>query len=102
MGAAAGRGILYEAMELEDAAPMNLKRANKAASAIDLDVALERTDSGELDVDEEALAGVTLREGDVKVALWKPLLSSEDDGSVYVEFDAPPYNRRGPVFLQAF
>lgn len=43
-------------------------------------------------VNETNLNNVTLRESDVKTALWMPLLTSDDKGNVQVEFEAPNFN----------
>ena len=43
-------------------------------------------------VNETNLNNVTLRESDVKNALWMPLLTSDDKGNVQVEFEAPNFN----------
>ena len=43
-------------------------------------------------VDQKNLDKVTLRESDVKTALWMPMLTSDDKGNVQVEFEAPNFN----------
>ncbi len=46
----------------------------------------------EAKVNEKNLDKVTLRESDVKTALWMPMLTSDDMGNVQVEFEAPNFN----------
>ena len=46
----------------------------------------------EAKVNEKNLDKVTLRESDVKTALWMPMLTSDDKGNVQVEFEAPNFN----------
>lgn len=43
-------------------------------------------------VNETNLNNVTLRESDVKTALWMPMLTSDDKGNVQVEFEVPNFN----------
>lgn len=43
-------------------------------------------------VNEKNLDKVALRESDVKTALWKPMLTSDGNGSISVEFEAPNFN----------
>ena len=43
-------------------------------------------------VDQKNLDKVILRESDVKTALWRPMLTSDDKGNVQVEFEAPNFN----------
>lgn len=42
--------------------------------------------------DLERLNDIKLREADVKTALWMPMLTSDKDGNVSVEFEAPEFN----------
>ena len=49
-------------------------------------------DEAEAVVDEAALEKVQLRESDVKVALWKPMLVSDANGNVSLEFEVPNFN----------
>ncbi len=39
-----------------------------------------------------ALDNIKLRETDVKTALWLPMLTSDEQGNVQIEFDAPEFN----------
>ena len=50
-----------------------------------------------LDIDagggnQKRLDGIKLREADIKTALWRPMLTSDQDGNVSVEFEAPEFN----------
>ncbi len=60
-----------------------------AAAEEMMDVAEE---APEPKVDEAALKNVQVRESDVKVALWQPMLVSDAQGNVSLEFDAPNFN----------
>lgn len=40
----------------------------------------------------DPLSDVKLREADVKTALWKPMLTSDTNGDLVVEFEAPEFN----------
>ena len=46
----------------------------------------------EVEVNEKELEKVTLRESDVKTALWQPMLTSDDKGLVNLEFEVPNFN----------
>ena len=52
----------------------------------------EEDQAPEPKVDEAALEKVEVRESDVKVALWQPMLVSDAHGNVSLEFDAPNFN----------
>lgn len=92
-GASAGGAVLYESA----AAPRMAKGISnrmpemvvEEEAAMDTDDAL---DAGEPAVNEEALEKVEVRESDVKVALWRPMLVSDSQGNLNVEFDAPNFN----------
>jgi len=43
-------------------------------------------------VDRQKLDQVEMRLSDVKTALWQPMLTSDDQGNVTLEFDAPNFN----------
>lgn len=94
LGAARG-AVMYES-----AAPMPSPRMVKNASMIDKRE-VESSDmlenvvtvaEIEEEVDEKKLDNVKLRLADVKVALWKPMLVSDAQGNVSLEFDAPEFN----------
>jgi 5-hydroxyisourate hydrolase-like protein (transthyretin family) len=106
----AGRGmVLYEtsaAMDDMPAAVPMAKSANKSIrvrgasngaideeeSALQEVVMTAETGSSTVAVDEAALEKVQMRESDVKVALWQPMLVSDAQGNVSLEFDAPNFN----------
>ncbi len=106
----AGRGmVLYEtASAMEDGMPMEAPMAKaadkriRAMGANDVSRALEGRAAGisveeeaqapEPKVDEAALEKVEVRESDVKVALWQPMLVSDALGNVSLEFDVPNFN----------
>ena len=46
----------------------------------------------EAQVNEQNFDKVVLRENDVKTALWRPMLTSDDKGNVQVEFEVPNFN----------
>lgn len=82
-GAAAGRPMLKSRAlnsELYD-------NVVEEAEALEEDAEL-KLDSGT----EQALDAVEMRMADVKTALWLPNLTSNADGTVTVEFDAPQFN----------
>ena len=74
------------------------KNASMADDAMSM--ALEETssdfgaagmESGEI-ADQAALDNVQVREGDVKTAVWQPLLTTDDKGNLKVEFEVPATN----------
>ena len=70
----------HEAMEMESAMmDMTMSEAQEAPAA-------------EPKVDEQNLEKVTLREQDVKTALWQPMLTSDDKGNIQLEFEVPNFN----------
>ncbi len=91
-------------MVMYDAAPVPLAKANSAIKSKEYnmvadEIAEEETvlnevvvTQGPVKVDDAALDKVQLRESDVKVALWKPMLVSDDKGNVSLEFEAPNFN----------
>ena len=97
----AGRGmVLYESAVADNyaAAPMAKSLEGRVAGinafADEEDAVLNEAvvTEGPAQVDEAALEKVQLRESDVKVALWKPMLVSDDKGNVSLEFEAPNFN----------
>ncbi|MBR1881430.1 MAG: hypothetical protein IJ808_00195 [Muribaculaceae bacterium] len=60
-----------------------------AADEVFLAVEEAATDA---EVDEERLAQVEMRLADVKTALWKPMLTSDAQGNISIEFEAPNFN----------
>lgn len=95
LGAAGGRYVMYDAAAAMDDGEPRLMKANSAVRSRSMEevVELEETKKEvEPQVDEAALEKVQLRESDVKVALWQPMLVSDDQGNVSLEFDAPNFN----------
>ena len=45
-----------------------------------------------VEVNDKNLEKVTLREQDVKTALWQPMLTSDDKGQIKLEFEVPNFN----------
>ena len=98
----AGGMVLYESMaDAESAVPMMKSAGVKvrgatsinSAAAYDMAEAPEAAEESELEeVDEEALENVEVRLSDVKVALWKPMLVSDNQGNISLEFEAPNFN----------
>jgi len=41
---------------------------------------------------QKRLDGIKLREADIRTAMWMPMLTSDKDGNVSVEFEAPEFN----------
>ncbi|MBQ9584892.1 MAG: hypothetical protein IJR20_02710 [Muribaculaceae bacterium] len=113
LGGAPGM-VLYESAVAYDAAPMPMAKAEdkriRVRGANDVSRALEGRAAGisvsddeeslnevvetgsPVQVDEAALEKVQLRESDVKVALWQPMLVSDAQGNVSLEFNAPNFN----------
>ena len=56
------------------------------------DAANAHCEKEEIKVNEKNLDKVTLRESDVKTALWQPMLTSDDKGNISVEFEVPNFN----------
>lgn len=52
--------------------------------------------------DDTSLDNVSMRMADVKTALWQPMLTSDAEGNVVVEFDAPQFNTTWIVQAVAF
>ena len=52
----------------------------------------EEIATGETMVNEKNFDKITLRESDVKTALWQPMLTSDDQGVISLEFEAPNFN----------
>lgn len=103
----AGRGmVLYDAAAMPMAKTRNAQRVTELnivademvadagmAEEADEEVALmEETSGAAPAVDEAALEKVQLRESDVKVALWQPMLVSDAQGNVSLEFEVPNFN----------
>jgi hypothetical protein len=87
---AAAGGVMMDAEVAYGAAPkMNTARRSAMVDSKEA-VELERAaDEGEA---MQRLGNIKLREADVKTALWMPMLTSDKDGNVSVEFEAPEFN----------
>ena len=92
-----------EALLSETGRPMLMKSAMPMTEEVAEDAYLSRnledTNSAamgskeeEAQVDEKNLDKVILRESDIKVALWQPMLTSDDKGNIQLEFEAPNFN----------
>ncbi len=93
----AGRGmVLYDAAIPEpEMAPMakNASMMDTSDGAMLEEVVMTaETGAAQVNVNEAALEQVQVRESDVKVALWKPMLVSDESGNVSLEFEAPNFN----------
>lgn len=93
VGSAAGARLMRakgEPMMLESVAAENsmMMAADAEDALADMGAAPEE----KAQVDEQRLEQVQERETDVKVALWRPMLTSDDNGNLVVEFEAPNYS----------
>lgn len=79
------------AMPMAKAARANGVAVEAEGMVLD-EVAVAESTEEPVQVDEAALEKVQLRESDVKVALWQPMLVSDAQGNVSLEFDAPNFN----------
>ena len=97
-------GVQYETMAaVEEEATLDMADSNATFSAAskvlraapiaaDAEMAM---DEAKMDVGGENLKrldDIKLREADIKTALWRPMLTSDKDGNVIVEFEAPEFN----------
>ncbi len=93
--------VMYD-MAAPMAAPMMRKNASIQMEAVSMatmdEAAADFGDDFGFVSDSEAtgtsplLDNVPLRESDVKTALWCPMLTSDSQGNVQLEFDAPQFN----------
>ncbi|MGM9870111.1 MAG: MG2 domain-containing protein [Sodaliphilus sp.] len=69
------------------------KRSAKATAKPTANVAMVKDEMAEMeDVEEQpSLENIKLREADVKTALWMPMLTSDVNGELSVEFEAPEF-----------
>ena len=75
------------AIDSENATADGIMASAKAANGY------AEADMGEtVQVNEKDLDKIPLRENDIKTALWKPMLTSDNQGNVSVEFEAPNFN----------
>ena len=98
-----GRHVLYESAAVGGVMPMQMGNAKrmKAERTEDVMIAAEEADVAFSVADsvEKKSAGtqkkldeIKLREADIKTALWKPMLTTDDKGNLAVEFEAPEFN----------
>ncbi len=73
------RKFNMDSMMMEDSAMLEDAGEYEEAAGVDTETA-------------EALDAVQMRTADVKTALWLPSLTSDSDGNVTVEFEAPQFN----------
>lgn len=96
LGAAAGTGLRTKAHGMayveEETVDAMYYSMNESLNAEPAAIAYGIAAPQEAEVDESRLDNVEMRESDVKVALWKPMLTSDEQGNVSLEFDAPQYN----------
>ncbi|MBP5562407.1 MAG: hypothetical protein J6X70_11525 [Muribaculaceae bacterium] len=94
LGAAAGSSIRMKANgDYDDAMYAMVEESAESEPVIAYGKGLEDNSAvQEAGVDESRLENVEMRENDVKVALWHPMLTSDEKGNVSLEFDAPQYN----------
>ncbi|MBR5086262.1 MAG: hypothetical protein IKX31_04560 [Muribaculaceae bacterium] len=101
LGGAPGM-VMYESAVADKAVPAPMAKAAgvrvRGANSIQFEenalneVAVSDGSEEAVTVDEAALEKVQLRESDVKVALWEPMLVSDAQGNVSLEFNAPNFN----------
>ena len=84
--------VMMDAMaDVAYGAAPQLSAAPRAAMD-DSEEAAELERAADEGVTLQRLDNIKLREADVKTALWMPMLTSDQDGNVSVEFEAPEFN----------
>ena len=96
LGAAAG-GMVYES-----AAPMRMLSKKIETNDMMVEDVVDALETREVRIEKQQaqpdkaqkdiLDNIKLREADVKTALWMPMLTSDEQGNVQIEFDAPEFN----------
>ena len=86
---ASSKGLLAARPMTEE---RSVTRAMKDEVVMQNELSAEADEEGEVEVDEKNLEKVTLRESDVKTALWQPMLTSDDKGQINLEFEVPNFN----------
>jgi len=92
---AIGDADMEESYELAASMMSRAASADMVADDIPINIASADEELAAGSISPEAkqrLDDVTLRMSDVKTALWLPMLVSDDQGNVSVEFDAPQFN----------
>ena len=95
MEEAAAGGVMMDAMvgSASKVRARGVVQTEEAAEEAVLELAMESGASNQVGNDVHAkLNDIKLREADVKTALWMPMLTSDKDGNVSVEFEAPEFN----------
>ena len=82
----------YDEAELNEVVVTGYGAARSMAYTGAATVETEAAFGSNVEVNEKNLDKVTLRESDVKTALWKPMLTSDQNGNINVEFEAPNFN----------
>ncbi len=78
--------------ELKGAVRLSRIMDDGTAAGLDSSDALSEESAEQPAVDQQKLDQVEMRLSDVKTALWQPMLTSDDQGNVTLEFDAPNFN----------
>ena len=78
--------------ELNGAVRRSPMLTDVAPADIDSPDALSEESAEQPAVDQQKLEQVEMRLSDVKTALWQPLLTSDEQGNVTLDFDAPNFN----------
>ena len=90
LGMAAPTAVNEEARSLNDMAYES--SADEVTLSATEELAMVEDSKVGVEVNEKNFDKVTLRESDVKTALWQPMLTSDDKGNISVEFEAPNFN----------
>ncbi|MBR1804543.1 MAG: hypothetical protein IJ775_06560, partial [Muribaculaceae bacterium] len=91
LGAAAGERVAMRPMMM--AKRETADQSNALMDSMEEVVVTKSDDAGEPSPETQSqLDNIKLRETDVKTALWMPMLTSDDQGNVQIEFDAPEFN----------
>ncbi|MDO4511370.1 MAG: MG2 domain-containing protein [Bacteroidales bacterium] len=77
------KGLAVEESAMADNAVMLRGAASKQNASLDKE---------EEEATAKQLENITLREADVKTALWMPMLTTDTSGDMVVEFEAPQFN----------
>ena len=82
-------------MEAEAAYETSAMTGAATADEVSLDymmVKSEEAGDGSVEVNDQNMDKVIVRENDVKTALWQPLLTTDSKGNIQVEFEVPNFN----------
>ena len=93
----------YDLHSMASAPMMNMAMSKNAIMTDDAEMESEVEESVEMDAASAAVSDMTnMRVGEVKVAMWQPMIDVADDGSVTVEFDVPSDNTTWKLQMFAF